>query len=75
MSIRTCPSSAQSGSVCPSGRLGPRGCAFAAFQPNYGASTIYTDVRSLYTPDLAEEANRDRIWKIPVSFTKRSVKP
>ncbi|CAO2656703.1 Nn.00g055060.m01.CDS01 [Neocucurbitaria sp. VM-36] len=37
MSSRACPVSGQNGSICPSGRLGPRGCAFAAFQPNSGA--------------------------------------
>ncbi|KAF2261865.1 hypothetical protein CC78DRAFT_499454 [Lojkania enalia] len=47
MSVRACPVSGRSGSVngagCPAGRVGPRGCAFAAFQPNLGAPTVYSD--------------------------------
>ncbi|PSN69753.1 hypothetical protein BS50DRAFT_618748 [Corynespora cassiicola Philippines] len=47
MSVRACPVSGQSGSAaggnCPAGRMGPRGCAFAAFQPNSGARTVYSD--------------------------------
>ncbi|PVH94808.1 hypothetical protein DM02DRAFT_675942 [Periconia macrospinosa] len=39
-----CPVSGQSdaGSGCPMGRTGPRGCAFAAFQPNMSASTAFS---------------------------------
>lgn len=44
MSLSSCPVSGQNGSTCPSGRIGPRGCAFAAFQPNLGTSTAYTNV-------------------------------
>lgn len=42
MSVQACPVSGRNGSFsgasCPVGRVGPRGCAFAAFQPNMGAS-------------------------------------
>jgi hypothetical protein len=48
MSATACPYGGQDGSVCPSGRVGPRGCAFAAFQPNLGAPTICTEVRLPY---------------------------
>ncbi|KAF2703230.1 hypothetical protein K504DRAFT_508145 [Pleomassaria siparia CBS 279.74] len=47
MSAQTCPVSGRMNSVvggtCPAGRSGPRGCAFAAFQPNLGAPTVYTE--------------------------------
>ncbi|KAF2021694.1 sulfite reductase flavo protein alpha-component [Aaosphaeria arxii CBS 175.79] len=45
MSIQACPVSGMSGSNaggCPAGRMGPRGCAFAAFQPNMGAPTVHS---------------------------------
>lgn len=48
MSVRACPVSGQnrstSGGTCQSGRLGPRGCAFAAFQPNLGTPTACSSV-------------------------------
>ncbi|KAF2008150.1 sulfite reductase flavo protein alpha-component [Amniculicola lignicola CBS 123094] len=53
MSVRACPVSGRNGSVsdgCPAGRVGPRGCAFAAFQPNMGSTTMYSedDASTLY---------------------------
>jgi hypothetical protein len=49
MSATACPLSGQIGSACPSGRVGPRGCAFAAFQPNLGTPSVYTEVRLPYS--------------------------
>ncbi|KAF2682379.1 hypothetical protein K458DRAFT_405660 [Lentithecium fluviatile CBS 122367] len=47
MSVRACPVTGRNGSVsggaCPAGRVGPRGCAFAAFQPNMGGTTVYSN--------------------------------
>ncbi|KAF1959206.1 hypothetical protein CC80DRAFT_467607 [Byssothecium circinans] len=48
---QTCPVSHRTGSVssgCPAGRVGPRGCAFAAFQPNMGAPTGSGDTHTLH---------------------------
>lgn len=72
MSAQSCPVSGQSGSVCPSGRMGPRGCAFSGFQPNSGAITYYPDVRYINNEVLGHGANDSRIMKTQARFTTKN---
>ncbi|KAH3966709.1 hypothetical protein HBH98_205910 [Parastagonospora nodorum] len=62
MSLRSCPVSGQHGSTCPSGRVGPRGCAFAVFQPNLDASITYRE--NTEDPDTLHHKERKALNEV-----------